>query len=81
MNDTETKRLYASMGATQRATLDDYIARRTHKLAIDTQTLNDLVCTVKYNAGMCGIRLHGGLELQAAINALVELRQREGVEA
>ena len=81
MNDTETNRLNASMGGKQLATLDDYIARRTQRLAIDTQTLNDIVCAVKYNARMCGIRLHGGLELQAAINALVELRQREGVEA
>jgi len=81
MNDTETKRLYDSMGDTQLATLDDYIEFRTLKLAIDTQTLNNLVCAVKYNAGRCGIRLHGGFELQAAINALVELRQRDGVGA
>ena len=81
MNDTETKRLYASMGGKQLATLDDYIARRTLNLVIDTQTLTHLVCAVKYAAQACGITLHGGFELQAAINALVELQQREGVEA
>ena len=81
MNEKDASRIYASMGGKQLATLDDYIARRTLKLAIDTQTLNDLVCAVKYTAQECGIRLHGGLELQAAINALVELRQNEGVEA
>jgi hypothetical protein len=81
MNEKDANRIYASMGGKQLATLDDYIARRTHKLAIDTQTLTNLVCAVKYAAQACGITLHGGFELQAAINALVELQQREGVEA